>query len=221
MKLVSAVMPCRGRVEYSRLAVESFLSQTYQNRELVILDDFDKPGFPNGIAHPLIRYYQTENIVFNIPTKRNRVNWLAKGEIICHFDSDDFSAPDRMAQQVAHLEASGKAVVGYHKLLFHESSTGLVFEYHARTNYALGTSLCYRKWWWELNKFPDNVPVGSDNRFVFTADRAKQLECVEGGSMIVARIHADNTSKKHNRGTQYRPVGLERLPEGFLVGAAV
>jgi len=214
-------MPTRGRCDYAAQAVECFLAQTYENRELVILDDFDMPSFQKGISHPLIRYYQTENIVFNIPVKRNRVNWLANGEYIIHFDSDDYSHPDRIAQQVEHLESSGKAAVGFHTLLFHEPSTGLNFEYRARTNYALGTSLCYRKWWWELNKFPENKPVGSDNHFVFAASAAKQLECVPGGSMIVARIHDDNTSKKHNRGTQYVAVGSERLPEGFLVGAAV
>src|SRR6185503_427098 len=135
--LVSAVMPTRGRVALARLAVDCFLSQTYSDKELVILDDYDEPSFPDGITHPLVRYFRTENIRYQIPIKRNRVNALANGAVIFHLDSDDWSAPDRMALQVSRLEMTGKAMTGFHTLLFHEEQTGQAWKYTGRPAYAL------------------------------------------------------------------------------------
>lgn len=218
MILVSAVMPTRGRCDYAAQAVECFHKQSYPNRELVILDDFDTPSFPNGITHPLIRYYQTENIVFNIPVKRNRVNALAKGEILLHIDSDDFSAPTRMAEQVQRLQDSRKAVTGYHDLLFIDEARNGLYEYRSGPHYACGSSLCYRKWFWELHKFPESKPVGSDNHFVRAARDAGQLDSIPGGSLLVARIHDGNTSRKANRGANYHPVPHDRLPVEFRIG---
>ena len=211
-------MPTRGRRELVRYAVECFHSQTYQNRELVILDDADDPSFPDGLVHPAVRYFR-EPERFTIPIKRNHVNALARGEVLIHFDSDDWSDPTRMAQQVARLEETGKAVTGYQTLFFYDPETGQSFEYRSKSNYALGTSLCYYKWWWEASKFNEGRPVGSDNYFVYAADRAKQLDPIPGGRMIVARIHADNTSKGKGHGPQFVPV--KELPAGFLASMEV
>lgn len=222
MKLVSAVMPTRGRQRYAQQAVECFLSQTYANKELVILDDFDQPSFLNGVDHPLIRYYQTENIIYNIPTKRNRVNALVNGEIIWHLDSDDYSAPTRMAQQVERLEMTGKALTGYGCLLFVEECTGKVLQYRQQ-DYACGSSLCYRKEFWQQHPFIENKPTGSDNFLVRAAREAGELDSIEGGTYLIARIHDGNTSRKdgRRRGSHYHSVeDLTGLPlEFFGVGA--
>ena len=45
MILVSAIMPTRSRPALSRAALNCFLAQTYEPRELVILDDDDDPSF--------------------------------------------------------------------------------------------------------------------------------------------------------------------------------
>ncbi len=213
--LVSAVMPTRGRPEYAAMAVECFLSQTWENKELVILDDFDTPSFPKRVEHPLIRYYQTENIVFNIPVKRNRVNALAQGEIIWHLDSDDWSSPDRMAEQVARLDESGKAVTGYYRLLFHRDSDGTAYEYFGHKGYVCGTSLCYRKDFWEQQRFIENKFTGSDNHFVRAARDASQLDAVIGGPSLVARIHPGNTNHRHKLGPEFHSVDPVAIPPKF------
>ena len=207
-------MPTRGRCEMAAQAVECFLSQSYPVKELVILDDFDTPSFPNGIAHPLIRYYQTENIVFNIPTKRNRVNGLAHGDYIFHVDSDDWSAPNRMAEQVQRLEETGLAVTGYNEMLFIDEERNIVLEYRIGRRYACGSSLCYLKSWWEHHKFPEKEFTGSDNRFVRAALESNQLDCVAGGGSLVARIHQGNTNRRE-RGANYHAADASRIPADF------
>ena len=49
---------------------------------------------------------------------RNIANSCAAGELIAHFDDDDWSYPRRIEEQVALLQASGKQCVGFRELLF-------------------------------------------------------------------------------------------------------
>lgn len=214
---VTAIMPTRGRREFARAAIDCFLAQTYPEKELVILDDEREPSFPRGLldvpAGP-IRYYRDPSR--SIPVKRNRCCELAGGEIIAHFDSDDWYAPGRLAKQVALLESSGKSVVGYSSIMFFRESDGAVFLYH-QSNYGLGSSLVYRKSWWQDNLFDARKLTGEDEVFQRAAQRAKQFACLPGVDMLVARIHAGNTAKK----SPERTPGYSRSSEAALPAAFI
>ncbi len=215
MKLCSAVMPTRGRESLAMQAVDVFVSQTYPYKELVILDDFDQPSFPNGIEGENIRYYRTENIIYSIPEKRNRVNALALGEIIWHLDSDDWSCAERMERQVDRLMTTKMAVTGYRSLWFYQESTDRAFEYRGAHHYACGSSLCYLKSFWKDHYFLLSHRTGSDNRFVDAAHQARLLDSAEGGDQLIARIHDSNTSRKNVKDSQYVERLIEDLPVAF------
>lgn len=218
MKLISAVMPTRGRREWAAQAVESYLSQTYPKKELVICDDGDDPSFPNGIKGEGIRYHCSSiSLRYQIPYKRNQCNGLAQGEIIVHWDSDDWSASDRIAFQAQRLKETGKAVTGFRTLLFFEPSTGRTFEYRRTSNYACGSSLMYRKTWWESSKFMESKPIASDNPFIYNAMRREAIDAVPGEARLIARIHDGNTSSKQgrSRGSEYVEV-FDKLPTDFI-----
>jgi glycosyltransferase involved in cell wall biosynthesis len=222
MEFVSCVMPTRGRREYARQAVGSFLSQTYEAKELVILDDWDDPSFPEGIEHPLIRYHVIGELIgkLNIPQKRNRVNALTQGSIIAHFDSDDWSAPDRLADQVPRLLESGKGLSGYCSMWF-VNEIGDVYRYKNFPNaYALGSSFCYLKSFWEQHPYIEGKFIGSDTKLCRVARSEDQLISVDDDRHMVARIHSGNTNETQlhvNRslGRDYLRANREDLPEGF------
>jgi hypothetical protein len=215
-------MPTRGRSLLAAQAVTVFLNQTYENKELIVLDDADCLSFPEGIDHPLIRYHRTcGDIWHQIPTKRNMVNELAQGWAIWHLDSDDFSIPTRMEEQVQRLEETGKAVTGYHSMPFFSEDTGKVHEYRSGTYYALGSSLCYLKSFWESNRFDEKKRTGSDTVFVRECRLAEQLDAIDSAGRMVARIHAGNTSEKNFRSSEFRELPFESLPEGFRALYAV
>jgi glycosyltransferase involved in cell wall biosynthesis len=217
VRLVSAILPTRNRPHYAERAVQYFLSQTYPHRELIILDDADAPSFPSGI-HKIdgIHYLRLDSRL-SIPLKRNKCCEMVSGEVVMHFDDDDFSAPDRMADQVKHLEESGKQVAGYHSILFYDETSGLAYRYSNSPAYAVGTSLAYTKTWWGMHRFNEQLREGEDNAFVAAALQAKELISVDGNRRMVARVHPGNTSKKVLSGMQlqYRAVSLDVLPEGF------
>jgi glycosyltransferase involved in cell wall biosynthesis len=142
-----------------------------------------------------------------IGAKRNYATTFASGEIIAHWDDDDWSSPGRLAEQVAMLENSGKAVAGYHSMLFTDGPNWWRFSHHQP--YAIGTSLCYQKSFWQDHPF-EAKQIGEDGAFQKTAAKAKQLVSADGREMMVASVHPGNTSKKivQNYAVVARPEGI-------------
>jgi glycosyltransferase involved in cell wall biosynthesis len=83
-----------------------FRRQDYPNKELLILDD--------SATAPDVEVPESGNIVFVhlrrrliLGEKRNLCCELARGEIIAHWDDDDWFAPTRLSVQVAPLLHEG------------------------------------------------------------------------------------------------------------------
>jgi O-antigen biosynthesis protein len=219
---VSAIMPTRGRTRWAWDALQCFLQQPYPNKELVILDDTEQPSFGQAPNMDGVIYSRVPGRM-NIPDKRNRCCELASGVYVIHWDDDDWSSTDRMWDQVARLQVTGLAVTGYRSLLFFDVATGNASRYIGPKNYALGSSLAYRRTWWEQHQFkrvihspndPNIHGIGEDNQFGGEATNARQLITVDGGGLMVARIHSGNTSRKDATG--YTRVPADEVPAAFL-----
>lgn len=125
---------------------------------------------------------------------RNAGCEAACGEIIAHFDDDDFSGPRRITDQVERLLSSpGCQVTGYRAMRFTDGSSW--WRYEGPAKYALGTSLVYRREWWAGHKFPE-VMVGEDNGFAAQAAARGALIATDAGEHQWATIHDGNTSPR-------------------------
>lgn len=204
-------MPTRGRRELAKKALQCFLRQDYDRKSIVVVDDEEEPSFPNGLD--VVPYFRSPER--RIGAKRNLACQAAPGDIIMHFDSDDWSDPRRMADQVARLQQSGKMVAGYHSMFFYSEFGGTAYKYENDASYAIGTSLAYTRFFWENHPFADPADDHEDNAFVKQALDCQQLASVDAHSLMVARIHKGNMVAKE-LGPNYRPVSVETLPEGFL-----
>ena len=148
---------------------------------------------PHDPRITLVSLLETRRPQF-LSDKFNLCCTLGKGEILCKWDDDDWSAPNRISDQVNRLQTSGRAFTGYCKMLFTDGSKW--WRYNGTSAFALGTSFCFKREWWDRNKFPPSVMVGSDNIFVHNAVVALQLAAVPGEGMMVATVHPRNTSPK-------------------------
>lgn len=213
--LVSAIMPVRGRREWAKKAMECFQAQTYQNKELVILGDADAPTFdqirlPSNVNHIVaLERWQ-------IGRKRNELCRDAKGEIICHWDSDDWSHPERIEAQVKLLHESGRVMLAFHSMYFYRVEDQRVCLYRGVNVGGIGTSFMYTREFWAKHPFPDKQS-GEDGVFRKQAAAVNQLSCVDGRSMMVARVHADNTSPKPMRGSPWIPAQISDMPKEFRI----
>lgn len=215
--LVSAIMPTRGRREYAALAVQNFLSQTWPDKELIILDDADRPSFeisPEQIG-PNIRYMVADK-KYNIAEKRNILCNAAAGDIIVHFDSDDWSAPTRVERQIEMMEREKGDVCGFRRMYFWQVDKKQAWIYSGAADYALGTSLMFRRSWWAHNRWDAKFKIGSDNIFVARAASAKQLISSGEMNLMVARNHSDNTNARRY-GRAWKKTNREALPPAFFM----
>lgn len=133
--------------------------------------------------------------------KRNFGCSQARGEIIAHWDDDDFSAPARLADQVHRMQETGAAVNGYNAMRFTDGKTWWIYE--GTGHWALGTSLCFRKDWWQEHPFPA-MHVGEDGAFVEEARKHKVIHAVPAGELMHATIHSHNTSPRQLSGSRWR-----------------
>lgn len=192
--LVSCVMPTWNRRAFIPAAIDCWLKQTYENRELVILDDGEEPIEDLIPDDPRIRY-KFDNVKRLTGTKRNKVIAMAKGEIICHWDDDDWSAPGRIEYQVALLQKSGKPMTGFSNLLFWDCNENKAKRYRAAvTGYVCGTSLCFLRSFWQGHPFRDRQHA-TDNDLVYP--NLPNIEASRDASYMVARIHRSHTSRKN------------------------
>lgn len=151
-----------------------------------------------------------------IGEKRNFGCSLAAGDVVAHWDDDDWSAPNRLEDQIQRMLETGKAVTGYRSMRFTDGRSW--WRYDGASSYAIGTSLCFRRNWWEAHPFPAKQ-VYEDGEFVSVAHRSGQLISVDAGELMIASIHEGNTSPRQLSESPWEPapdfpgiVGLEIYP---------
>jgi glycosyltransferase involved in cell wall biosynthesis len=98
MNRVSVIIPTYNREKYLQGAIDSFYSQDYENKELMVVDDYSTDGTPAIIEENLKRgqmqsYRQYENV--GQAACQNMGIQLATGDLICTLDDDDLFYDDQ------------------------------------------------------------------------------------------------------------------------------
>ena len=108
--LVSIVMPSYNTAKYIAETVQSVLAQTYQNWELIIVDDCSTDDTDEVVKPFLsdsrIRYLKNEKNS-GAAVSRNRALREAKGKWIAFLDSDDLWLPEKLEKQIAFMKENG------------------------------------------------------------------------------------------------------------------
>lgn len=111
---VSVVIPTYDRPEMLREAIESVLDQTYDPIELVVVDD----GSPTS-ARSIVESLEGDAVFHRFDhnrganVARNEGIRLSSGEYVAFLDDDDRWEPQKLARQVAALEADDSLGVSY------------------------------------------------------------------------------------------------------------
>ncbi len=90
--LVSIVIPCYNQAHFLKEAIESVLSQTYKNVEVVVVDDgsTDNTQFVCN-SYNNIKYVRAERV--GLSAARNIGVQFSKGDFIIFLDADDYLYP--------------------------------------------------------------------------------------------------------------------------------
>lgn len=111
---VTVIIPTYNRAHLVKDAVESVLNQTYQDFELIVIDDGSTDNTKEVLAvyKDKLTYIYQENQ--GRSSARNHGIKLAQGEYIAFLDSDDVWFPDKLERQVPVLESAPPDVVLVH-----------------------------------------------------------------------------------------------------------
>ena len=213
--LVSAIMPTANRRKLVPLALKSFLAQHWPHKELIVIDDGADRVADLCEGLPGVHYVHTEQPPQKIGTKLNHACEIAGGDVILRFDDDDWSAPERIAEQVNRLTQTRMDVCGYNCMLFWNQIQKEASKYTNKFPfYALGTSLCFTRDYWRRNPFPA-ASYCEDNEFIQAASKMHRMTSVDAGQLMVARIHGSNTTGKLGP-LQWPVVDTSEIPQTFF-----
>jgi glycosyltransferase involved in cell wall biosynthesis len=229
---VSIIMPTHNRANYITEAIESIQKQTYQNWELIIVDDGSEDNTEaiiSTLSDCRICYYKEGRI--GMEKTRNKGLEKAKGDLIGFMDSDDLWVATKLEKQVKafenYPEASFCLAGGYE---FREAGVPLVYFYKQKEGVKFGDlfvpffksevaatmpTLLFRKECLQVTgNFSEKKPVSHISFILSLARHFKGIVLYE--PLFSRRLHNSNYSsinavKRHLEGLE-----MIRLHKGFL-----
>jgi glycosyltransferase involved in cell wall biosynthesis len=142
ISIAMSVLNCRRTIG---VTMNSILNQTYENWELVVMDD----GSSDGTAQIVQSFGDARVRVFRdgerrrLPARLNQAIQLARGPFIARMDGDDVMYPDRLAKQLAFLQAHPQVdLVGGGMVIFRNDGEA----YGTRIFPAEHAEICCKPW---------------------------------------------------------------------------
>jgi glycosyltransferase involved in cell wall biosynthesis len=218
--LVSIITPTFGREAFLPAVAACVRAQSYQNIEWLVLDDSEEPS-PALTKEPWekLKYIHTTKRL-SVGTKRNQLLAHANGEIVVHFDDDDYYGPDYISKAIEHLSNEvGVALLcgffvahlnnngfGYYRTrvkkgpAFAFNKSGIRPVDLGRINIPLihlcfGWAYIYKRVVWEQTKF-EELNVFEDREFIRKATENFKTVAYESRAVdCLHAIHARSSSQ--------------------------
>ncbi|BAZ43788.1 glucosyltransferase [Chondrocystis sp. NIES-4102] len=224
--LVSVIIPVYNGAKYIQMALDSVLTQTYSNYEIIVIDDGSSDDTRMKLQgyKDKIRYIYQENQ--GSAAARNVGISLAKGELIAFLDADDYwSTPDKLTKQVAAFNehpAWGCINTGWHLVDGENKHLKTVQPWHNAPKLDLETwlkrkcvrtsAMVFRKQWLEsVGGFDEQLRQSHDVDLVL---RLSLAGCETGWleeSTVCYRQHQHNTTNNSLKQATYVQAVLDKF----------
>jgi O-antigen biosynthesis protein len=222
LPLVTAIMPTKDRPDFALQAVQYFLAQDYRNAELIVLEDGTSSLAGRLPGDPRIRHVVTGRAQRSIGAMRNEACQLARGEIVAHWDDDDWYGPGRITRQVAAIRAGEAEITALRDSLVFDLAAWRFWRLRPDLHRRLfvrdvhGGTLVYRRSVWEEKaRFPDRS-LAEDATFLEQAmARGARLRALEAAGVFVYVRHGRN-AWQFACGLMGDPAGWQSVPEPDL-----
>jgi hypothetical protein len=212
LPLVSCIMPTANRAAFASQAIRYFQRQDYPERELIVMDDGNIPIADLVPREPNIRYFRLAG-KNSLGAKHNRCCHEARGEIILHWDDDDWMSPSRISYQVGELlKQSQLTMSGLSRLYFWNPRSSAAWEYvypNQERPWVAGGTFCYRKALWERKQFL-NISEGVDTQYAWSLDH-QTVHSLPDNGFYVATVHPGNSGSKHTGDVRWQKTPVDRI----------
>lgn len=140
---ISVCMPVYNRQKYIVDCIDSILSQTFTDFEVIIVDDGSTDetcDIIESYSDPRIKLYRNRH---NFIESSNLTLSLAQGKYIARMDSDDIMMPDRLKIQYAYMESHpGTDILGGSRIVIGESCKECIDNYDSDVTPAILYKQC-------------------------------------------------------------------------------
>lgn len=207
MSKVSVIIPTYNYAQYIKQAIDSVLSQTFRDLEIIVVDD----GSTDNTREILqgygdkIKYFYQENK--GISKARNLAISKATGEYIALLDADDVWLPIKLERQLDIIEnnpdlgfvCSAALVVNgdgnYIDCWGVQKKRPETFEYLFNLNYIQPLSMVIRRRCLdEVGYFDPRLPISQDYDLVLRLTKRFKFFFIDY-PLVKYRVHDGNTSK--------------------------
>jgi len=219
--LVSVIMPTYNHAEFIGESVESVLTQTYKNWELIIIDNYSIDNTEEIVKHYIsenkpIKYRKFSNKGV-IAKSRNLGILESKGKYIAFLDSDDIWLRNKLEKQIILMESKKDIALSY--VLFsqlledgtikgeypkpNDRYKGYIFNSLYRNPIIANSGVMLRR-----DIFSEFGLIDEDPKLVACEDfdmwlrisRKRPVDCVDHGPLLFYRVQQRNISKgRYNR----------------------
>ena len=199
------------------MALRLFVNQDYPNKEMVIVDDSREPSDCDLLRNPAIRYMHLQKPL-SIGAKRNLACENANGQIIAHWDDDDWYESDRLRYQAAPIVLGEADLTGLDAAYVLELPGGdfwtLQPSLHRRLfvgNVHGGTLVYDKRLMTEGIVYPE-INLAEDARLLDLArKRGKRLMRLSNPAVFVYVRHTSNAWREFSPGRFLDPSGWRRI----------
>ena len=206
---VSIIIPCYNDAQFIEQAVASALSQTYPNKEVIVVDDGsneETKAVLKKLEPKITRLITQENQ--GQSTARNAGIAAASGAYILTLDSDDYFEPSFCEKAISLMDASEEIkLVTCYATLIHDNGSTQVFKPKGGTikdflfaNQALGTSFFRKEDWKVCGGYDETMRSGfEDWEFFIRLLENGGKTIVVGEALYNYRKRETSTTSKANK----------------------
>ena len=113
MPEVSVIIPFQNRIEWTKEAIQSILRQTYQDFEIILVDDGSAINYQNEIEMMDARIIYLRQLKQGPSCARNTGMGNAHGQFIVFLDSDDTFYENKLEIQVGVMRANPAVLLSH------------------------------------------------------------------------------------------------------------
>jgi len=208
--LVSIIIPCYNSASYVSRAIESALKQTYNNIELILVDNNSTDNtrhilntYRDQLPHKVFVFHESKP---GAPAARNMGLNKARGSWLQFLDSDDELLPKKIEKQIqARLKSNANVVIGNYLLYGNKSKKKVCaikdpWEGLIRSRLGITSANLWRKKNLELVKGWDETATSSQEYdLMFRLLVAGNQLCFDGSFNTVIHTRRESVGKTDDR----------------------
>lgn len=234
--LVSVIIPNFNRVESFQRAVESVIKQTYENFEIIVVDDGSEQSVRNINRRFLEevkrrKYFEGDGKIiylenernFGVSYSRNKGIKEAKGDFIALLDSDDEWLEQKLELQVKFFSETDFRVVHTEEIWVrrgvrvnpmkkHKKEGGDIFFRSLELCLMSPSSIMLKKSIFDdYGYFDESLPVCEDYDLWLRITSKENVGFIESPLIIKYGGHSDQLSRKYEAMDRWRVISLIKL----------